>query len=249
VAQVSLQNVTLEYPIYDSIGRSLRGRVFGQLRIGGAFDTDVRGNPTVVALKDVSLEFSSGDRIAVLGHNGAGKTTFLRLLAGVYEPQRGTIKINGRVSTIINIQLGMDRSASGYENILVCGLLNGLSRNEIDRKSQEIAEFSELGSFLEMPVRTYSQGMAMRLAFAICTSIEPDILLLDEWIGAGDADFLRKAQLRLKKLVGVSNLLVLATHRIQLIKELCNKALLLEHGEVKGFGDVNEILRLYTARK
>ncbi len=245
MASIQIENLSVEFVLYNVGLRSIRKQIFEGLSIGGTLSGRGRARAKITALDDVTLMFRDGDRIALIGHNGAGKSTLLRVLAGVYQPARGTVRLDGRVSTIFNIQLGMDHEATGYENILLRGLMLGLTRDQIENGIDDIAALSELGPYLNMPVHTYSSGMVLRLAFAISTSIEPDILLLDEWIGAGDAQFVEKARRRLCALVDQSNILVVASHRLQLVRELCNKAVLLDRGVVKGFGPVEEVLELY----
>ena len=246
MSSIQLDGISVEFRLYDPTMRSVRRQVLEGLSIGGIFSSGERQKkPSVIALNDVSLELKAGDRVALIGHNGAGKTTLLRVMAGIYEPTRGRAKVDGRVSPIFDVQLGMDKEATGYENIALRGLLLGMTRAEIDSSTEDIASFSELGPFLNMPLHTYSTGMALRLAFAISTSIEPEILLLDEWIGAGDKRFIAKAQARLQKLIGQSNILVVASHQLNLVRKLCNKAVLLERGSIKDFGPAEEILKAY----
>jgi ABC-type polysaccharide/polyol phosphate transport system ATPase subunit len=246
MASIQLNGVSVEFRLYDPAMRSVRRQVLEGLSIGGIFSSGERQNkPSIIALNDISLELEAGDRVALIGHNGAGKTTLLRVMAGIYEPTRGRAKVDGRISPIFDVQLGMDKEATGYENIALRGLLLGMTRPEIEASTEDIASFSELGPFLDMPLHTYSTGMALRLAFAISTSIEPEILLLDEWIGAGDKRFIEKAQDRLQKLIGQSNILVVATHQLRLVRKLCNKAVLLERGSIKEFGPAEEILEAY----
>jgi lipopolysaccharide transport system ATP-binding protein len=184
------------------------------------------------ALRGVSLEFREGDRVGLMGHNGAGKTSLLRLLAGIYEPTSGHVHIEGRVSSFINLGLGLDMEATGYENIELCGLMFGLDHAEIRRLTPAIAEFSGLAEYLDMPVRTYSSGMGMRLVFSIVTSVKAEILLMDEWLSVGDAEFVALAEARLKELVDASSILVLASHSEETIRKHCNVLVRLEHGEV-----------------
>jgi ABC-type polysaccharide/polyol phosphate transport system ATPase subunit len=200
------------------------------------------GETNVVALDDVSLDYADGDRVAILGNNGAGKSTLLKTIASVYKPVSGRMDIRGSVSSMFNVRLGMDPLISGYENIFLRGLAMGLTKSDIQRKIEDIDKFSELGSYLAMPVRTYSQGMIMRLALAIATAVEPDILLLDEWVGAGDASFLEKTQHRMEALIGRSKILIFASHRLDLVKKFCNKAALLEHGKVIANGPSDQII-------
>ena len=246
MSSIQLDGISVEFRLYDPAMRSVRRQVLEGLNIGGIFSSGERQKkPSIIALNDVSLELEAGDRVALIGHNGAGKTTLLRVMAGIYEPTRGRAKVDGRVSPIFDVRLGMDKEATGYENIALRGLLLGMTRAEIDASTEDIANFSELGPFLNMPLHTYSTGMALRLAFAISTSIEPEILLLDEWIGAGDKRFIAKAQARLQKLIGQSNILVVASHQLNLVRKLCNKAVLLERGSIKDFGPAAEILKAY----
>jgi len=203
----------------------------------------------VQALEDVSLEFRNGDRVALIGHNGSGKTTLLRVLAGIYEPVSGTVDVQGHTAPLFDISLGMDLEATGYDNIQMRGLFLGMSRRQIRGKLAEIEEFTELGNFLNLPMRTYSAGMKMRLAFAISTSFNPDILLVDEGISAGDASFLNKANRRLSEFASQAAIIVLASHSEYLVRRMGGKAVLMEHGRVRAVGTTDEILKLYGKRK
>jgi ABC-2 type transport system ATP-binding protein/lipopolysaccharide transport system ATP-binding protein len=198
-------------------------------------------------LDGVTLSFRHGDRVGLVGHNGAGKTTLLRVLAGIFEPTIGTATIMGHAAPLFDVALGMDPESTGYENIVLRGLFLGLTHKQIDARVDEIAEFTELGTFLELPIRTYSAGMRMRLAFAVSTSIDPDILLLDEGIGAGDAAFLEKANKRLKEFTKRAAIIVLASHSEGLIRQMCDIAILMEHGKVLRQGKTEEILEHYRA--
>ena len=245
MASVRLDSVSVEFPFYDVGLRSIRKQVLEGLTIGGKLSRDGREKTKVIALQNVSLDLSDGDRVALIGDNGAGKSTLLRVLAGVYQPVAGSVHLDGTVSTVFNMQLGIDPEATGYENITLRGLVMGLTRDQIAQSTEAIASFSELGPYLAMPVHTYSSGMVLRLAFAISTSIEPDILLLDEWIGAGDVHFIQKARQRLRTLIRQSNILVVASHRLDLIRELCTKAVLLDRGVVRLIGPVEDVLAHY----
>ena len=189
---------------------------------------------SVRALDGVSFELSEGERLGLTGHNGSGKSTLLRVLAGVYEPTEGTLDVRGRIASLLDISIGLDSDSSGLENILLRGLLLGLSKEEIRRKTDEIIEFSELGDFIELPVRTYSSGMSMRLSFSIATCVDADILLMDEWLSVGDSDFVKKAEDRLKSLVRKTPILVMASHSPEVLKEVCTKVVRLESGRVVG---------------
>jgi ABC-type polysaccharide/polyol phosphate transport system ATPase subunit len=199
----------------------------------------------VNALKDITLTLKHGDRLGLIGHNGAGKSTLLRLLAGIYEPTEGDMRTEGHVSPMLDIMHGIETEFTGYENIMQRGTLLGLSREEIKAQIEDIAKLTGLGDYLAMPMRTYSSGMMVRLAFSISASIKPDILLIDEIFNAGDADFLSKARERMTKLLNESSIVVMATHADDLIKEFCNKVLLLDGGRIAYLGDPDEALRLY----
>ncbi|MCH8858800.1 MAG: ABC transporter ATP-binding protein, partial [Proteobacteria bacterium] len=226
--------------------RSLK-KTLMRMGSGGRISRDAGDRVCVQALRDVSLHIDHGERVGIIGSNGAGKTTLLRVLAGIYEPTRGVVRHEGHISPLFDTTLGMDTEATGYENIVLGGLFLGLSPREIRGRTDEIAEFTELGDYLSVPVRTYSTGMMLRLAFAVSTCIDPEILLMDEWIGVGDAHFLEKAERRMERLVGQSRILVIASHSDALIKRLCNKVVLLDHGEVKAIGLVADVLDRYNA--
>ena len=228
---VSLQGVRVEFPIYGGSSRSLKRSVI-RAATGGALARDSADHGIVKALDDVSFDLREGDRVGLVGHNGSGKTTLLRVLAGAYEPVSGTVDIRGRIASMLSITLGMDMDGTGLENIYLRGIIMGLRRRQIDAMVEEVAAFSELGDYLEMPMRTYSSGMAMRLAFAISTSVPADIILMDEWLSVGDRDYAAKAQARLRELGEKAKILFLDTHEPTLIKAVCNKIIRLEHGKV-----------------
>jgi lipopolysaccharide transport system ATP-binding protein len=229
---IRAQNVIVEFPIYNASHRSLRKSLM-RATTGGRVAADAAKRVTVRALDNVSFEFRPGDRVGLVGHNGAGKTTMLRVLAGVYPPVGGSLDVRGRIVSLIDMSLGMDHEATGYENIFLRGIMMGIKPSEIERKLDEIAEFSELGEdFLNMPVRTYSSGMLLRLAFAVSTSIHADIVLMDEWLSVGDAAFNEKAAERLDSVVENSSILVLASHSPELVKKMCNRVLTFEHGRI-----------------
>lgn len=244
MARIDLRNVSVEFPIYNMNARSFKKR-FLRLATGGTVSSDAHKHVVVRALNTISLTFHHGDRIGLIGHNGSGKSTLLRLLAGIYEPTHGKILIQGNVSPMLDIMHGIEAEFTGYDNIYVRGTILGLSRKQIKQQIDQIAEFTGLGDYLAMPVRTYSSGMMVRLAFAISTSMEPDILLIDEVFGAGDADFMQRARNKMVSLLNQSNIVVMATHSNDLIREFCNKALLLEGGCIKYFGPVEQALTRY----
>jgi ABC-type polysaccharide/polyol phosphate transport system ATPase subunit len=244
VALISLTNVSVDIPIYDIAGASLKKLLLGRA-VGGRFGQH-RSHVIVNALKNVSLEARDGDRIALVGNNGSGKTTLLRVLSDVYPPTRGIVHLEGRISPMFDATLGMSVDATGLENIRICGMLWGMSRAEIESSVEDVAEFTELGGYLNMPVRTYSMGMLLRLAFAVATIRDPEILLLDEVIGVGDATFFQKAFERLKQLVHRSRILVVASHSDLILRQLCNKAIWLQHGELMDYGDIDKVFTGYT---
>ena len=199
------------------------------------------------ALRNVSLELHDGDRVGLVGRNGAGKSTFLRVLSGIYEPPQGRIVIEGTTASLLDITLGMDPDATGYENIMLRSAILGLTPAEAAARIPEIEDFTELGAHLGLPLRTYSSGMGMRLAFAISTCVQPEILLLDEVIGAGDTHFMDKAQQRLAEMTDRAKILVIASHAAPQITRLCNKGLLLHEGQVLDFGPIEPVLERYKA--
>ncbi|WP_179404317.1 ABC transporter ATP-binding protein [Burkholderia guangdongensis] len=229
---ISLENVTVRFPIYDARARSFKRTVMSAAS-GGRFVAAQSSKLTIVeALRDINLDIHEGERVALIGGNGAGKTTLLRVLAGVYTPEQGKISVQGRITSLLDSMLGMDGESTGYENMYLRGLFLGLKPKQIDELADEIADFSELGHFLDMPVRTYSSGMTLRLAFSISTVIKPEILLMDEWMSVGDAHFKEKAEERLEKFVGDAGILVIATHDQGLVDRLATKRVTLEHGSI-----------------
>lgn len=243
MTKIVFENVVLEYPILDS-SRSFRAEL-GRT-IGGVIRREPQsGHASVLALDNVKLEFNEGDRIGLIGRNGAGKSTLLKLIARIYPPTAGRLIVHGRVTPLLAIGAGMDLEETGYENITTCGLFRGLSKGEIKAREEEIAAFSELGEFLSMPLRSYSLGMQMRLAFAIATSGRPEILLLDEVIGVGDAEFAAKARQRMLGLMNDASIIVMASHSDDLIEAYCNKAVWLDRGRTVAIGTVKEVLWHY----
>jgi ABC-type polysaccharide/polyol phosphate transport system ATPase subunit len=241
---IALQGVQVNFPIYFGGSRSLKKSILFKSS-AGRIARDA-GHLLIEALRDITLTLKPGDRLALIGANGAGKTTLLRVLAGIYEPTSGNATISGRISPMFDIGLGIDAELSGYENIRLRGLILGLSPKEIDAKLAEIAEFTELGDYLHMPVRTYSSGMMLRLTFAASTCFDPEILLMDEWILAGDANFLQKAHNRLKTFVVKASIFVLASHNLELCSKWCTHGLWMEQGRAKMYGPVDDVITTYT---
>lgn len=248
MAQIDLRSIFVEFPIFNVSSRSFK-KHFLQLTSGGRIVKNANEHVLVKALNDITVSFKHGERIGLIGRNGSGKSTLLRLLATIYEPTRGDIKISGKISPMLDFVSGVEAEFTGYENIYTRGILLGLSSKEIKQQIESIAELTGLGDYLSMPVRTYSSGMKIRLAFAISTSIKPEILLIDEVFGAGDNDFMNKARERMISLLDQSSIVVMATHAEPLIREFCNKALLLENGSIKFFGDVDQALEIYKLKR
>ncbi|WP_091536783.1 ABC transporter ATP-binding protein [Modestobacter sp. DSM 44400] len=246
--QVSIltKDASVDFPIFDAKSRSLKKTVMGL--VGGNIDSGARV-PIIEALRDISLHLEHGARVGLVGHNGAGKSTLLRLLAGIYEPTRGVTEIHGRVAPVFDLGVGMDPEISGIENIMIRGLFLGMTRKQMETRVDDIAEFTELGDFLGMPLRTYSTGMRVRLALGVVTSIDPEILLLDEGIGAVDAAFLEKSKRRLSELVDRAGLLVFASHSDEFLRELCDTAIWMEHGRVRQQGELEEVLAAYRTSR
>jgi ABC-2 type transport system ATP-binding protein/lipopolysaccharide transport system ATP-binding protein len=235
MVSMELNAVSVYFPVYNTSARSLKKKVLA-FSTGGRIGRDGTDHVVVQALDGVSLSLKRGDRLALLGRNGAGKSTLLRVMAGIYEPTGGRISTDGRVAALLGGSPGMDPETTGRENITLHGLYLGLSRAEIRRQTEAIVDFTELGSFIDLPLRTYSTGMRARLAFGIATAVIPDILLLDEGIGAGDAAFLDKANRRLSEFVGGTGILVLASHSEAMVRQFCDKCVLLNRGRVAATG-------------
>ena len=244
MATVDIRHIDVHFPIYDARARSIRQSLMG---IGGARIGATAAHHVVVrALTDISLSLAHGDRLGLVGRNGAGKSTLLRVVSGIYEPGAGSVHVEGRIAALTNITMGMDMEATGYENILIRGLMLGLTRRQSLDRVPEIEEFTELGEYLNLPLRTYSSGMVLRLAFAISTSVQPEILVLDEMISAGDQRFAEKAAERLDRLTAVASILLVASHVPETVRKLCNKAALLRDGRLVEIGPVDSILERYA---
>lgn len=241
---IEFRNVDISLPIFNATSRSLSSK-FLNVATGGKLDTNAAGRISVTALSNLDFKVSSGDRVGLIGHNGAGKSTLLRALSGVYSPTKGSISRNGNIGSLIDVGLGINAEATGRENIYIRGTLLGLSKTEIDARMEEIISFSELGDFVNMPVRTYSSGMHLRLAFSVSTVVRPEILLMDEWLSVGDEGFRHKAEERLREMVDATEILVIASHSRELLESVCNRVIWLEHGEIKMDGPADNILGAY----
>jgi lipopolysaccharide transport system ATP-binding protein len=244
MSHINLSQVCLDFPVYNADARSLKSSLVnvatgGQLRAGN------KRGVTVRALDDITLSIGPGERVGIVGHNGSGKSSLLRVLNGVYRPSAGTVDIAGEVGSLIDINLGINPEATGLENIVMCAALLGISKETLTEKMNDIVDFSELGNYIAMPMRTYSTGMQMRLMFSIATTMNPEVLLMDEWLSVGDENFTKKAELRLGKLVSETDILVFASHSRDLITSTCNRLVWLEHGRIKADGDVESVANAY----
>lgn len=244
MTKILLQSVSFRYPVFEMGARSLKMTLVNQVS-GGKVDAST-GIVSVQALNNISFELNDGDRIGLIGRNGSGKSTMLRLLAGLAYPTSGRLEVKGRVVSLIAAGLGINPELSGAANIELPLLLMGATRSEVKRAKAEIPEFTGLGEFINLPVRTYSDGMKARLNFAICTAIEADILILDEWLGAGDQDFQASAQSRLREVVNRAGIVVLATHSNDLVCSVCNLALWLDRGKQVMLGDSAFVTNAYA---
>lgn len=245
MVSIDLEHAYVDFPIFDAKSRSLKKAVLG--KAGGHIGTDSRV-PVIEALRDINVSLRQGARVGLVGHNGAGKSTLLRLMSGIYEPTRGQASIQGKVAPVFDLGVGMDPEISGYENIMVRGLFLGMTKKQMNERVEDIAEFTELGDYLSMPLRTYSTGMRVRLALGVVTSIDPEILLLDEGIGAVDAEFLAKARDRLNALVERSGMLVFASHSDEFLVDLCDTAIWMDHGQIRRHGPLRDVLNEYKGR-
>lgn len=239
-AVVVCDHVRLSYPIYSFDARSLRNVVFSHA-VGGRLKKSAQHQVMVQALDGISFTLYEGDRLGIAGHNGSGKSTLLRVLAGIYQPDQGSVSIDGKVSSYLDLALGLDYEATGRDNVRTLLRLRGLTQDEIDALSGDIVSFSGLEGYIDLPVRTYSQGMLSRLVFATATAVPAGVLLMDEWLSAGDARFTQQARERMETVFHSAKVSILATHNDQLIHSTCNKLLILEGGKAIYFGDTNKV--------
>ena len=244
MAKITLDNVGVEFALFTGKHQSLRSKLISTAT-GGQMAKDPQGRVVVNALDHMSLTIAEGERVGLIGRNGAGKSTLLRVLSGVYRPTSGRAEISGTIGTLIDISLGINPEATGRQNIYLRGSLLGIPRKEIRRRIDEIIEFSELGDFIEAPVRTYSSGMQLRLAFSVSTVFVPEILVMDEWLSVGDQDFGDKAEKRLQDVVSSSKILVIASHSRDLLERTCTRGIYLEKGQVAMDGPIEDVTERY----
>jgi len=240
VNQVKLDNINLHYSSLAFRETSLKAYLFKMLGLK-------RKKPlsNVHALKNIQLEIKPGERIGLVGHNGAGKSTLLKAIAGLYPISSGNREVKGKIRALFELHLGFEQEATGRENILYRGLLLGQRPREMNRLTDEIIAFTDIGEFIDYPIKTYSAGMLVRLAFAISTAIPGDVLLLDEVIGAGDSDFLAKSKIRINKLIQNAEMMVLASHDFNAMRSLCNRAIVMHHGTKLFDGSVDDAIECY----
>ena len=241
MTSVRIQNASVKLPIYDSASlRLIKLPSFGTAKVGTRNVSQTSAAVMIHALSNINVEFSDGDRVCLIGHNGAGKTTLLRLIAGIYPPTAGRLEVTGKVIAQLGNSMSLNGDATGYENIRLVTELYGWPKENLKDIIRDVEEFTELGEYLSLPTRVYSAGMGARLAFALVTMQSPDILLIDEGIGAGDAQFQEKAELRVKNFMSKAKIIVLASHAESLCRAICNKALLMNNGRQEFFGDIEE---------
>jgi lipopolysaccharide transport system ATP-binding protein len=242
-AHIEVTGLNLNFPLYHASGRSLKKVVFST--VAGRMGSDAKHRVVVEALRDINFSVRAGERIGLIGSNGAGKTTLLRTLAGIYEPVDGRVSVRGKLNALLDASLGMNMDLTGRENIMLRGLYSGLDKAAIGRLEEDVSSFAELGEFMDLPVRIYSAGMIVRLGFAMATAIRPQVLLMDEWILAGDAAFWERALMRLEDMVRGAEILVLSSHNSYVVSDWCTRVLWLEQGRIREDGPADEVLEHY----
>ena len=240
-------NISVDFPLYHSDNRSLKKTIFGTAK--SRFGQDHKNRPVVQAVRDVSFTLHAGDRLGLIGLNGSGKTTLLRALSGIYQPTSGSLSIEGQLTSLLDPGQGMNMDMTGRENIRLRGYFLGLPKPEISRLEADVEDFSELGEFLDLPVRNYSSGMVVRLAFSMATAVHPEILLMDEWILAGDAAFMDKAKNRIEGIVRNADILVLASHSAGILAEWCNRLIWMDQGRIRADGKPMAVLSEYLTKE
>jgi ABC-2 type transport system ATP-binding protein len=259
---IEAKNISVDFPVYSHPNRSLRRALFSNqltarikrksqeltqpnYKVGANVEEDSAGRILINALQDINLNIKEGERVGILGHNGAGKSTLLKVLSGIYEPISGSLNIVGKPTPMFNLSDGMDEESTGIENIWLRLRLLGAPSEYIEDHIADIAEFTELGEFLDLPIRTYSSGMLLRLLFAVATSVNPEILLMDELVGAGDANFVERANTRLAEFVDRSGIMIVATHNTKILSDWCTRGIVLERGRISMSGGVDDAINYY----
>jgi len=243
MAHLTAFNISVDFPLYHSDNRSLKKTILG--KASSRFAQDHKNRPVVQALQNISFTLRSGDRLGLVGSNGSGKTTLLRALSGIYQPTAGSLSMEGRLVSLLDPGQGMNMDLTGRENVRLRGYFLGLPRAEIDHLEADVEDFSDLAQFLDLPVRNYSSGMVVRLAFAMATAFPPELLLMDEWILAGDAAFMEKAKTRVESMVRHADILILASHSAMTLAEWCSRLIWLESGQIKADGKPMDVLGRY----
>ena len=246
MASVELHGVTLDYAIYSVRAQSLRSAAMN-LAVGGRLLRNQSDTTVVRALSNVSFKLGDGDRLGIIGHNGSGKTTLLRVLSGIYEPEHGLVDIRGKLVSMLSASVGLDFEAPGTQNIRNLAMLQGMSKKDIEQRLPRIVEFSELGAYIHMPIKSYSFGMLTRLVFSVAVESDADILIMDEWLSAGDASFMAKAGKRVDRLIERAKIMIIATHDIGLVRNHCNKVLVLNAGQTVYFGPTQDYFQQLAA--
>lgn len=243
MARIEISNLSVDFPLYHGSARSLKKTVFAAA--SGRLGQDRQKRVVVQAVRDISLRLGRGDRLGLIGGNGAGKTTLLRTIAGIYEPVVGRVHVEGSINALLDPTLGMNMDLTGRENIMLRGLYNGYTPAQTRRLEEDVQAFASLDEFLDLPVRFYSSGMVIRLGFALATAISPEVLLMDEWFLAGDADFQEKARLRLENVVSGADILVLSSHIPGIVLQWCTRVIWMEGGRIREDGKPAEVLERY----
>lgn len=246
---IKLENINLEFPVYEDSNRSFRNTIAStgkNLRFSST-KKNASGKKIIQGLKNINLDINYGDRVAVLGPNGAGKSTLLKLIAGIYNTTDGNTSIQGTITSMLDMGFGFEEDATGYENIIIMNTVMGNSPKKAEEKIKNISDFSELGDFIHMPLRTYSSGMRARLAFATAIEGSPDILLIDEFLGTGDHNFMVKSKAKIIEIMRNASILLFASHAIHLVEDLCNKGIFMKNGEIIFYGSYDEAYKIYIA--
>lgn len=246
-AYLKLDNVSVRFRVYGVGSQSLKKQIIS-FGTGGRLARDAANHFVVQALENISLELKDGDRLGIIGANGSGKSTLLRTMAGIYRPNEGTVSSHGRVAAIIDHGVGLEPQATGLENIKARAVLLNVSTKDWANYEERVRDICELGDYLSMPVHTYSSGMMMRLNFALSISIDPDILILDEWLSVADVAFRDKAEDLMRDLVNRSRILVIASHNMELLRRLCNCGLFLQSGGVVARDSIAQAISSYAIR-
>lgn len=239
---IKFENVGLTYDLYLDKTNNLKEYLINKLISRKPVSKSLE---KVEALKNITIEFHQGERVGIIGRNGAGKSTMLKVISGIYKPTSGKLTVKGNIQPLIEIGAGFDPEFTGRENIYLNGYMLGFSKEQIKQKEAEIVQFAELGEFIDVPVKYYSSGMSVRLAFTIATSIEPEILAFDEMLAAGDIEFLQKAKARMDNLVSKAKMLILVSHDLNMVSSLCTKVLVVHQGQICFIGKPEEAIQFY----